>query len=65
MTSDASWVSVFSVRLNDVRFEQRLEPLPGDRLGVGELLEPVGAVDPAEAGVADAAERQARHAGEA
>ena len=45
--------------------QQRLEPLPGDRLGVGELLEPVGAVDAAEAGVADAAEGQRRDRREA
>src|SRR6478672_1708779 len=33
--------------------EHRLEALLGDRLGIGELAQPVGAVDAAEAGVAD------------
>src|SRR3954447_11579475 len=40
------------------------EPLAGDRFRPGELLQPVLAVDPPEAGVADAAERQRREPGE-
>src|SRR3954453_6773964 len=40
------------------------EPLSGYRLGSGELLQPVLAVDPPEAGVADTAERQRREPGE-
>ena len=40
--------------------ERGREALPGDRLGPGELPQPVLAVDPAEAGVADAAEGQRR-----
>ena len=55
-----SWPSALAVRVKRRQRQHRLEPLPGDRLGVGELLEPVGAVDPAEAGVAHAAERQRR-----
>ena len=60
----ASWSVTFGERVNVQQLHRQREPLPGDRLGAGELPEPVGAVDPAEAGVADAAERQARDRGE-
>src|SRR5882724_4111494 len=46
------------------RPQRQPEPLPGHRLGPGELAQPVLAVNPPETGVAGTAERQRGHGGE-
>src|SRR5215471_986722 len=43
------------------QLERGAHPDPGDRLGSGELAQPVGAVNAAETGVAVPAERQRGH----
>ena len=61
-SSVISWAtlpSVLGVAGERRQLHHRLELLPGDRLGVGELLETVGAVDATEARLPDPAERQA------